>query len=154
MEKTTIDAFKVIGISVRTTNENGQGAKDIGALWQRFMAEGVMQKIPNKVGSEVYSIYTDYEGDYTKPYTTLLGCKVSHLEDVPEGMMGKSFEGGTYTQFIASGNLADGVVANEWMKIWDTDLPRAYTADFEVFGEKAQNPADAKVDIFIALNEE
>ncbi len=153
METTTIDAFKVIGISTQTTNANGQGAKDIGALWQKFMSEGVMQKIPNKVGGEIYSIYTDYEGDYTQPYTVLLGCAVANLDQIPEGMTGKSFDGGTYTQFTAKGSLEDNVVVNEWMKIWDSDLPRAYTADFEVFGEKAQNPADAEVDIFIALNE-
>lgn len=153
MDKTKIDGFKVIGITTRTSNTNGQGAQDIGALWQKFMAEGVMQKIPNKVSSEVYSIYTEYEGDYTKPYTVLLGCPVAHLDEIPDGMMGKAFDGGTYTKFVAKGSLSEGIVANEWMKIWETDISRAYTADFEVFGEKAQNPADAEVDIFIALSE-
>lgn len=33
MEKLTIESFKVIGISVRTTNKNNQVAKDIGDLW-------------------------------------------------------------------------------------------------------------------------
>jgi len=31
------------------------------------------------------------------------------------------------------------------------DLGRIFTADFEVYGEKAQNPSDAEVDIFIAV---
>ncbi len=31
------------------------------------------------------------------------------------------------------------------------DMDRAFTADFEVYGEKAQNPSDAEVDIFIAV---
>jgi len=29
------------------------------------------------------------------------------------------------------------------------DLDRAYTADFEIFGIKAQNPMDAEVDFMI-----
>lgn len=32
MDKVKIQPFKVIGISVRTTNENNQAAKDIGDL--------------------------------------------------------------------------------------------------------------------------
>jgi predicted transcriptional regulator YdeE len=31
------------------------------------------------------------------------------------------------------------------------DLDRSYTADFEIYGEKAQNPENAEVDIFIAV---
>jgi len=59
MDNVTIEPFKVIGISVRTTNENGQAAKDIGDLWGRFMNEGILQAIPNKIDDAVYSIYTD-----------------------------------------------------------------------------------------------
>ena len=28
--------MKIIGISVRTTNQNGQAMQDIGNLWERF----------------------------------------------------------------------------------------------------------------------
>lgn len=45
-----------------------------------------------------------------------------------------------------------GIVFEAWLEIWNLDIPRAYTADFEVYGEKTQNPADAEVDIFIAVN--
>ena len=31
------------------------------------------------------------------------------------------------------------------------DLDRSYTADFEIYDEKAQNPENAEVDIFIAV---
>lgn len=151
MNKVTVKEFKVVGISVRTTNKNGQSAKDIGALWNRFMAEGVLEKIPNRVDNTIYSIYTEYEGDYTKPYTTLLGCKVTSMETIPEGLVAKTFEGGSYIKFVAKGDLTKGAVYESWSKIWNTDLDRAYTADFEVYGEKAQNPADAEVDIYVGI---
>ncbi len=151
MNKVTVKEFKVVGISVRTTNKNGQSAKDIGALWNRFMAEGVLEKIPNRVDNTIYSIYTEYEGDYTKPYTTLLGCKVTSMETIPEGLVAKTFEGGSYIKFVAKGDLTKGAVYESWSKIWNTDLGRAYTADFEVYGEKAQNPADAEVDIYVGI---
>ena len=48
MENIKIEAFNVIGIAVKTTNENGQAGKDIPALWEKFISEGILDKIPNK----------------------------------------------------------------------------------------------------------
>lgn len=72
-----LDTFYVIGIAVRTTNENQKAAQDIPVLWNKFMTEGIINQIPNKADHAIYCIYTDYEKDYTKPYTTILGCKVN-----------------------------------------------------------------------------
>ncbi|MDM1557360.1 GyrI-like domain-containing protein [Chryseobacterium indologenes] len=152
MNNVKIEPFKVIGIAVRTTNESEQAAKDIPVLWEKFMQENVLDNIPNKIDNTIYSIYTDYEKDHTKPYTTVLGCKVESLDHIPEGMIGKSFDGGDYVKFTTKGNLAEGLVINEWFKIWNMDLGRTFTADFEMYGEKAQNPSDAEVDILIAVN--
>ena len=151
MNTETLDTFTVIGIEVRTTNENGQAATDIGQLWNKFMTEGIMDQIPNKIDSSIYSIYTDYESDHTKPYTTILGCKVKNTDTIPEGMVAKIFEKQNYTKFISKGDLTQGVVYQEWVKIWNADLDRTYTADFEVYGEKAQNPKDAEVEIFVGI---
>ncbi|WES99425.1 GyrI-like domain-containing protein [Chryseobacterium arthrosphaerae] len=151
MNNMKVEPFKVIGIAVRTTNENNQAAKDIPALWEKFISEDILNAIPGKIDNAVYSIYTDYEKDHTKPYTTVLGCKVENLDHIPEGMVGKSFEGGNYIRFTPKGNLAEGLVINEWNKIWNMDLGRIFTADFEIYGEKAQNPSDAEIDILIAV---
>ena len=69
--------FQIIGISVRTTNQNGQAASDIGSLWKNFLPQGIAQKIFAKLSEEIFSVYLNYEHDYTKPYDTILGCKVS-----------------------------------------------------------------------------
>lgn len=151
MKKVKIAPFMVIGISVRTTNENGQAAHEIADLWGRFMSEKVMDVIPDKIDSTVYSIYTDYESDHTKPYTAILGCKVDNLNYIPDGMIGKSLDGGNYVQLTAKGDLTKGLIVNEWSKIWKMDLKRLFTADFEVFGRKAQNPLDAEIDFLIAV---
>ncbi len=151
MNQTEISSFAFIGLSVRTTNENQQAMQDIPALWTKFFAENTLAVIPNKVDDTLYCIYTDYEKDYTRPYTTLLGCKVENLDKVPEGLTGRIITGGTYTTFTAKGNLNEGIVVQEWMKIWNSDLDRAYTADIEIYGEKAQNPENAEIDILIAI---
>ncbi|MBO9592906.1 MAG: AraC family transcriptional regulator [Niabella sp.] len=151
MTKEHITSFKVIGIGVRTTNENNQAAKDIAALWNRFLTAGIAQQIPNKTGDEIYSVYTAYEKDHTQPYTTILGCRVASFDHIPEGMEAVEITAGTYACFTATGKLGDGAVFNEWLKIWNTQLPRKYTTDFEVYGAKAQDPEHAEVPIFIAL---
>jgi len=147
-----IESFKVIGIAVRTTNENNQAMNDISLLWNKFFSENLIEKIPNKLGSEIYCIYTEYEKDYTKPYTTIIGCKVENLNEIPEGMIGKEIEGGKYQEFLAKGDLTKGAVFQEWSKIWsNSDLKRRYTADFEVYGEKAQNQENAEVEIYVGI---
>ncbi len=151
MEKITIEPFKVIGISIRTTNENGQAANEIAELWGRFMKENMLDAIPNKIDNNIYSLYTDYEGDHTQPYTAILGCRVTSLDKTPDGMAGRTFDGGNYVKITARGDLTKGLVVNEWSKIWAMDLERVFTADFEVFGEKARNPADAEIDFLIAV---
>ncbi|HLP54613.1 MAG TPA: GyrI-like domain-containing protein [Fluviicola sp.] len=147
----TIQSFHIIGLSVRTTNENGQSATDIGALWQRFMSDEIMAKIPSKTGNEIICVYTGYEKDHTAPYTTILGCKVENLDHIPEGMTGKTIDAGSYVRFTAHGNATEGAVYNEWVNIWDSGLDRAYTADFEVYGPESWDPVNGKVPIFIAV---
>jgi len=151
MEKQQVVAFKIIGIAVRTTNENQQAAIDIPALWGKFMAEQLLERIPNKVDSTIYCVYTDYEKDHTKPYTTILGCKVSSSEVVPEGMVLKEISAGDYQHQTVKGNLMQGAVVEAWMKIWDSTIPRIYTSDFEVYGATAQDPTNGEMEIYLAV---
>lgn len=151
MKTAKIEAFNIIGISVRTTNENAQAAKDIPLLWSKFFSENIPEKIANKISPDIYCIYTDYVKDHTQSYTTILGFKVDNLTDIPDGMVGKSISEGNYTPFIAQGKLSDGIVYNEWLKIWSAPVSRAFTTDFEIYGKKSQDPENAEVEILIAL---
>lgn len=152
MQNVQIEPFHIIGIAVRTTNENNQAAEEIAALWGRFLNDNILEVIPNKVNNHVYSMYTDYEGDHTQPYTAILGCRVKNLDDIPEGMTGKSVSGGKYVKISAQGDLTEGLIVNEWTKIWNMGLNRAFTADYEFFDEGEKNPTDAKVDFLVAVN--
>jgi len=152
MEKLQMNAFQIIGISVRTSNEEGKAKADIGGLWAKFMSENMLEKIPNVTDETIYAVYTDYEVDHTKPYTAILGHKVTSLVEIPEGMVGKTIESSSYFKFTAKGDLTDNAVIDEWVKIWNMDMDRTYTADFETYGEKAANPSDGEADIFISIN--
>jgi predicted transcriptional regulator YdeE len=151
MSTKKLNSFYIIGISVKTTNANNQAATDIGSLWQKFISENIASKIPNKIGETVYAVYCRYESDYTAPYTTLLGCKVNSVENIPDGFDYIEIAEGNYEQFVSKGNLMEGAVYKTWVDIWNGNLSRAYTTDFEVYDEKSADPSNAMVDIFIAL---
>ena len=42
-EITNRGEFHIIGIAIRTTNENGQSQKDIGELWQKFSGSNIIE---------------------------------------------------------------------------------------------------------------
>ncbi len=147
------NGFKIIGISVRTTNKNNQSQQDLGKLWNKFFSENIIDKIPNKVSSNIITIYTDYKSDYTDDYTTIIGIPVSALDEIPNGLIGREFEAENFEKYTAKGEMPNAIM-NTWIDIWrrDKDLKRKYTYDFEVYGPKSQNGKDSEVEIYIAMN--
>ncbi len=127
-------SFLAIGIDVVTANAEGRASRDIGELWGRFFSEGVPDRIPNRVDSEeTMTIYTDYESDQDGPYRAVVGCRVSSLEEIPEGMVGLEIEGGRYARYRAEGIPPQNIVET-WMKIWEEKgYQRRYGADFDIF---------------------
>jgi predicted transcriptional regulator YdeE len=142
--------FKIIGISVRTTNQDGKSQKDIGELWGKFMGQNILAQIPEKESNDVYCIYTDYETDFNGPYTTILGCKVRSLDSIPDGFVGKVIPAAKYNLYTSAGKLPDCVV-DTWKHIWQSGVKRKYSADFDVYSEKAQNPQNAEVDTYLSI---
>lgn len=143
-----IDHFKIIGIEMKTTNNQSQSVKDLGILWDRFFSEEVSKKVPNKLSEDIYSLYTDYESDYRGSYTAMIGVKVSSLDDIPEGFVGREFKGGTYHKFITK-ELGPESVVDLWKEIWakNDELNRNYTVDFEV------HQTNKKIEVYIAVKE-
>jgi predicted transcriptional regulator YdeE len=155
LKKNRIDmtnGFKVIGISIRTTNANNQSQQDLDKLWGQFFAENIIAKIPNKISSHILTIYTDYQSDYTGEYTTIIGAPVSTLDEVPSGLIGREFEADNFQKFVAKGEMPNAVV-NTWIDIWqrDRELNRKYSYDFEVYGESSNNGDKSEVEIFVAV---
>lgn len=153
MNNQTIQTFYIIGISIRTTNQNGQAAKDIEALWGRFWSEDIQQKVPNKNGDEIFAVYTDYESDFTGFYTTIVGLPVKSLENIPDGFVGITIETANYQKFVSKGKMPEAVVST-WFEIWgnkELNLQRAYKADFTIHGKKYFDGDNAEVETFISV---
>ncbi len=143
----------IAGMAVRTSNQNGEAARDIPLLWQKFMSGNIPEKIRNKADESIYCVYTDYEGDFTQPYTTLLGCRVFDTDTVPDGLEVREIPVGTYEVFTAAGKTEDNVVYQEWLKIWNSGLNRTYQADFEVYPPFLAGSEKTKVKIYIGIKE-
>ena len=147
-------ALKIIGIATQTSNNDGQAIEDLGKLWAQFFGDNIITKIPNAISSNIYSVYTDYETDFRGKYTTIIGLEVSTLDEIPEGMIGREFQHQIFKKYIAKGELHEAV-GKTWAEIWKDDeiLNRTYIYDYELYTEKAQNPADAEIEIYIGVKE-
>ena len=153
MEKYTIlqkPPLMIVGISCRTSNAPEAGPQDIPRLWGRFYNEDIMNKIPNKASHEVIALYCDYEGDYTKPYSIVIGCPVNSVEVVPPGMVAKTIPSGSFAVFRAVGEHPASLIET-WGKIWQTELKRSYTGDYEFYGDKYISGSPKEVEVLIAI---
>ena len=151
--KQELKTFYIVGIATETTNKDEKSVEDMGKLWGKFYSEKITSKIPNKLSVDVYSVFTNYESDYTGKYTAIIGHKVTDLENIPTGMIGKKIDGGKYKKIIANGTMPDAVVT-AWKQIWskDKELNRRYTADFEVYGIKSQQGDNSEVEIYLGVH--
>ena len=100
-----IDEFKITGIAVRTTNENGQSQKDIGSLWGKFFSENIGGQIPDKETNDIYCIYTDYKSDFNGEYTTIIGCRVHSFDNLRDGFISKTIPASKYQVYKSTGEL-------------------------------------------------
>jgi predicted transcriptional regulator YdeE len=149
--------FTLVGIATRTNNAR-EATSDgvIGKQWTRFIQEGLLAKIPNKLDHSVVAVYTDYASDHNGDYTFILGAKVSSATEVPAGMVAKTIPAGRYAVFTSEKGPGSKVVPELWMKI--NSLPksvpggdRAYRADFEIYDERAADPQNLQADVYIGI---
>lgn len=137
-----------IGLELRTNNDECSMA--MPAHKDRFFKENILSQIPNKINGNILALYTDYEGDYTKPYSWILGCEVSSLDQVPEGLVGKVIPESNYAVFTTQGEFPQGLIA-VWQNIWKSGLQRLYTSDFEVYRSDFDPQQNPEVKVYIAI---
>jgi len=140
----------VVGIECRTSNSADAAPLDIPRLWSQFYQENRIEQIPHKSSDEIIALYCDYEGDYTKPYTFVLGCPVSQVESIPQGMVVKTIPHASYSPFRAVGEFPQSLIET-WGQIWQSDLKRTYTYDYEVYGRDFFLKEPKEVELFIAI---
>jgi predicted transcriptional regulator YdeE len=146
--------FKVIGIFVDTTNENLKVIQDLTTLWAKFQTENIFAQIPDKLSQDVYEVFTDYQGNYQKPYRTIIGCKVADSAQAPAGMIEHTIPEQTYRVYPVKGKVPDAI-GQAWFSIWqdDDNLNRAYIVDFNLYGPKSADMNNAELEIFVGIRD-
>ncbi len=151
------EGFAVVGIAVRTSNaEQMTEARPIGKQWERLFKEGVLAAIPNKADGNILAVYSEYASDKDGEYTYLLGARLRKWKALPDGMTVKNVPAGRYALFTSERGPVQKVVVEMWRRVWETPKSalggdRTYKTDFELYDQRAKNPADAVVDLYVAV---
>ena len=150
--KTTIESFQVVGISLqqKTTNTNGQSHTDCKNLWHTFEDGKYADKISNRLGQEVYGVYHHYDGDNTKPFSYLIGCRVATGSAAPVGMEMITIPEGSYEKIAVHGKMPDCVI-EAWKQIWEGNYSRTYKVDYEVYDERSRDWSEAEMDVYVSI---
>jgi predicted transcriptional regulator YdeE len=133
-----VEEFHVIGAAARTSNA------------REMTPDGVIPKLW-AAGPGTIALYTDYESDEHGDYTFVLGGKAGPADTVPEGMVRKTIPAGRYAVFTSERGPVQKVVIETWQRIWSELPSRSFVADFEVYDQRAADPGDAVVEIYVGV---
>ncbi len=142
----------VEGIRIKTTNQDGKSMQDIGMTWQKLFANGIYEKIPNKVNGKTIGLYTEYEGDYINPYIFIAGAEVSQSVGVNKEIESIVIPKGKYAKFVIIGDVQNSV-GQAWQEIWNMDLKRKYTCDFEEYQNNSEDMQKQEIHIYIGVED-
>lgn len=152
------EGFSVVGIEVRTTNaKEASGEGMIPKQWQKFFHDSIREKIPDKFDGPIYAVYTEYASDRNGEYSFLIGVKVNAKATVPAGMVLRKIPAGEYTIVSSDKGPVGRVVPAVWQQIYSLEDQhqlggsRAYRADFEVYDQRAVDPQNSQVDVYVGV---
>jgi predicted transcriptional regulator YdeE len=152
------ESFNVMGIEVRTSNGKEATSEGlIGKQWQRIFGEDLLQKIPNKMDRNIYAVYSNYASDHNGEYTYTLGARVADGTQAPAGFVIRNVAAGNYALVTTEKGPVAQVVSAAWKTLWTMEddhmfsSPRAYKTDFELYDQRAVDPENSQVDIYVGL---
>jgi predicted transcriptional regulator YdeE len=150
--------FTIIGISARTNNaQEAAGNGVIAKQWDKFYKQGILDRVPNKADPATYAVYSDYASDRNGDYTYTIGARVSEVGVVPPGMVAKTVSAGKYADITSERGSIPKIIVEAWQRIWSLEDQgqlggkRAYNTDFEVYDQRARDPQDSQIDIYVGV---
>jgi predicted transcriptional regulator YdeE len=151
--------IKMIGLTARTNNKNEMNPQiaKIGTLAGRYWGQNIAQLIPDRKNPGVtLAVYHDYKSDEHGDYSYFIGEEVASFTEIPEGLESLTIPAATYQKFTTNAGTMPNVVINAWQKIWqmtavDFGGPRAYLADFEWYDQRAMDPANTSLDVYVGI---
>ncbi|PCI54901.1 MAG: hypothetical protein COB36_08570 [Alphaproteobacteria bacterium] len=144
-----IDGFSVVGLSMITSNETA--SEEINALWQDFFEKSIGQDVENRVDDVIYAVYSDYEGDHTKPYRLTVGYKIEGDPQMKDHLYHVEVQSADYAMMGAIGEQPKALIET-WTAVWQSDLDRKFETDFEVYGKRFFEEGVHEVLVAIGVN--
>jgi predicted transcriptional regulator YdeE len=150
-------AVALIGVTTRTTNAEEAGANGrLPGLWDSYFASGIANRAQVSNGHLIYALYTDYESDASGAYTVLIGHERTNAEaELPDGLEQVTIPEAKFMVFKTKKGPVYEVVAQAWGEIWaffeHSSIERTYSGDYELYDGRTFDPANAEVDIYIAV---
>lgn len=141
---------RVVGLMIRTNNNDENMTQVIGGLWQRFFADGIYQSILNKQNGCSIGLYSNYENSVRGAYDVTVCCEVSECEKLPIDVEVKIIPAGKYAKFVVRGHMQIAVV-EFWTKLWSMDLNRKYSYDFEEY-QSGGDMENCEIHMYISIN--
>ena len=156
----SLPEIKLVGIKVRTktTAECDPSTAKIAPMVQEYFQNAVAEKISSrKERGRVFIAYSEYESDYKGEYTCFIGEEVTSIDNVAEGLEIHIIEPQNYLKFTTESGPMPKIVIDAWQKIWqleDKELSgkRRYKTDFEIYDQRALDPENTALDIYIGIN--
>lgn len=147
MNSTMVKEKTIIGLEVRTTNENMQALNDIGLIWQQFMEKDIPSLLGDSIVNPgvIYGAYYDFEKDHTKPYSFIAGVEVKPGSKIPEGLSQVKIPEDNYTVYETIEGELNQRIGEVWERIWNSSNPRKFNVDFEVYDYTVGQVPDIKV---------
>ncbi|HLB42321.1 MAG TPA: GyrI-like domain-containing protein [Gammaproteobacteria bacterium] len=158
--KAKLGELTLVGLTTRTNNKNEMNPETskIGALAGYYWGNQIAKNIKHRINPGVtYSVYTEFESDENSEYTYFIGEVVDSTEDQDLSQFKLlSIPESNYQKFTTEPGKMPGVVISAWQKIWtmkenDFGGRRKYIADFEIHDQRASNPDNTVIDIYIGI---
>ena len=134
----------IAGVSARTGNDDPAMGEIIGGLWKSYYGEGIIGRIQNRANEYAIGLYSDYTAD---GYAVTVGCEAG--KEQPECITVKVLPAGRYAKFSIHGNMVTAV-QEAWSEIWQMELDRSYTGDYEEYLNSDENN-NSDINLYIAL---
>jgi len=152
----TKDEFKIVGMKIFGDNPN----TEIVELWNRFIPRigEIKHRLNKDISKDIsYGIcYPSEDMNESGEFEYIASIEVSCLDEIPQGMVGRTIPRQKYAVFTHKGAAARiketyKYIYGTWQPKSDCELVRA--PDFEYYDERfdADNQEDSELDIYIPI---
>jgi len=145
------DEIKVIGLTCSTTISDSK----IPAVWEQLFTR--MNDIPNRISPCYMLGVSEFTTNHLQEEFTYMACvPVIHIDEIPEGMVGRTIPSREYVMVTNKGALDKLGYTFEY--IYTNWLPKsgyelAEEDDLEFYGDRFRGPNDelSEIDIYIPI---